>query len=83
MKKTVAVDMRCTVQWQIQDFPDEERQPQNGEHQPIILAIFSQKLYEIEKWTKRRGHISLAAFLNPPMDSSFKIYFRRQSFCDH
>ena len=47
------------------------------------FGIFSEKLYEIEKWTKRRGRMSLAAFLNPPMDSSFKIYFRRQSFCDH
>ena len=27
------------MQWQIQDFQDEGRQPRSGDHQPIVLAI--------------------------------------------
>ena len=49
------------LQWNIQDFPEEGGgcQCQRGVRQPIILAIFSCKLHEIEKnWTKE-GRMSL------------------------
>ena len=45
-------------QWRIQDFPEGGRQPQRLVRQPIILAISSWKLHEIEKhWTKREERI--------------------------
>ena len=43
------------------------RQPQRRVRQPIILAIFSWKLHEIETNWSERGHASLAAPLDPPM----------------
>ena len=53
-------------EWWIQVFKG--RQPQKWECQFIILAIFSRKLYEIEKNGQGGGHVSSADLpLDPPM----------------
>ena len=43
-----------SVQWRIQNFSEAGTSVPKGVHQPIALALFPQKLREIEKnWTER------------------------------
>ena len=49
-------------------FPRVGANPKGEEHEPIILAIFSEQLHENEESKlDRGGHASIAPLLDPPM----------------